>query len=86
MDEAREIAQSEGLTVDSSILDASYQSPFLPSKFTHGVANKETMFGGIYTNNHTTVANSIITHKNTVSLTPHKNTYSNNKKEATRQI
>ena len=37
--DARIIAQKAGLSVDSSILDSSYQSPFLPTKFVHGVSN-----------------------------------------------
>ena len=38
LNDARIIAQKAGLSVDSSILDSSYQSPFLPSKFVHGVS------------------------------------------------
>ncbi len=34
--EARDIATRANLTVDSSILDSSYQSPFLPTRFKHG--------------------------------------------------
>jgi len=37
LEDARYIVEEVGLTVDSSILDSSYQSPFLPTKFVHGV-------------------------------------------------
>lgn len=37
LSEARIIAHRSGLSVDSSVLDASYQSPFLPTHFCHGV-------------------------------------------------
>ncbi len=37
--EAREIAEKRGLSVDSCILDASYQSPFLPSYFQKYIQN-----------------------------------------------
>jgi hypothetical protein len=38
LSEARTIAHRSGLSVDSSVLDASYQSPFLPTHFCHGVS------------------------------------------------
>ena len=39
--EARDIAtrSGTGLSIDSSVLDSSYQSPFLPTRFSHGTAN-----------------------------------------------
>jgi len=42
LEEARQITDAAGLSIDSSILDASYYSCFLPSKFCHGVNQDDT--------------------------------------------
>ena len=42
LSEAREIATRAGLSVDSSILDSSYQSPFLPTHFQHNSSHDAT--------------------------------------------
>ena len=43
LDQARSIASKWGLSVDSSILEASYQSSFLPARFRHGLVNEATI-------------------------------------------
>jgi len=43
LDQARTAASKWGLSVDSSILDSSYQSGFLPARFRHGLVHESTL-------------------------------------------
>ncbi len=52
LSEARTIANRNGLTVDSKIIDASYQSPFLPKPYFR--SSKNNNHNGDHTNNNNT--------------------------------
>ena len=49
LDEARKITARSGLSVDSSLFDASYQSPFLPSYFQSNTTSNNNGTGTGYT-------------------------------------